>query len=418
MLFTLQGAAKLMIQDLAAFAKYAYKKTWYDVTIQFLRTVFAVIPTLPKADRPTKAEYKELVQMRKNVIQFNNQWLLKHLTLADRDFKVLPYVVNDKLERKKKQPKVLRENNIIYAKTASQQGKEHFFRSVCNGFSFKRQAGIQYVGKCGYLHHFDPYLKLGPYHYEMASHEPMVMVIHDLFSKLEMDYLVETSKPNLSRTRGKDKNNDGYKHEFKGGKRRRIVHKTVQHWLDDVKYEQLLSEPDELDTNWNYTLESEVLFKLTRRLEIATTLKISGKYGSTSYQTTNYGLGGLCETHIDPHGYLEGTELPPNRQLLKRSGDMIATIMGWIEEAPVGGATAFIHPYHEVTVWPTKGSAAFWFSLDRRGYRDKQTVHGGCPVIQGSKWILNKWVYYFDQVDRYPCTLNVADKHQAFTGVY
>lgn len=43
------------------------------------------------------------------------------------------------------------------------------------------------------------------------------------------------------------------------------------------------------------------------------------------------------------------------------SGDMIGTVMAWINDEPVGGATAFIEPYNEVTVWPTKGSAAFWF---------------------------------------------------------
>ena len=29
----------------------------------------------------------------------------------------------------------------------------------------------------------------------------------------------------------------------------------------------------------------------------------------TKYQVTNYGLGGTCETHIDPYGYLEGFKL-------------------------------------------------------------------------------------------------------------
>ena len=28
------------------------------------------------------------------------------------------------------------------------------------------------------------------------------------------------------------------------------------------------------------------------------------------YQTTNYGLGGLCQTHLDPHGYFDGIIVP------------------------------------------------------------------------------------------------------------
>ena len=100
------------------------------------------------------------------------------------------------------------------------------------------------------------------------------------------------------------------------------------------------------------------------------------------------------------------------------SGDMFGTVMGWIHDEPVGGATAFIYPYQEVTVWPRKGSAAFWFSLKKRGHRDLRTIHGGCPVIKGTKWILNKWVYYFDQMNRFPCSKNMEDYVEPFSGHY
>lgn len=49
-------------------------------------------------------------------------------------------------------------------------------------------------------------------------------------------------------------------------------------------------------------------------------MNLTGKYSSTDYQTTNYGLGGLCERHLDPHGYLEGAHLPPFLKGLKQSG--------------------------------------------------------------------------------------------------
>jgi prolyl 4-hydroxylase len=49
-------------------------------------------------------------------------------------------------------------------------------------------------------------------------------------------------------------------------------------------------------------------------------------------------------------------------------------------------------------VTPRRGALAFWYDLDAKGYRMPSTIHGGCPVLKGSKWILNKWVYYFNQV--------------------
>ena len=57
----------------------------------------------------------------------------------------------------------------------------------------------------------------------------------------------------------------------------------------------------------------------------------------------------------------------------------------------------------EGTIMPKKGSAAFWYNLTSDGYRDPFTRHGGCPVLKGSKWILNKWMYSFDNFAKFPC---------------
>jgi len=52
-------------------------------------------------------------------------------------------------------------------------------------------------------------------------------------------------------------------------------------------------------------------------------------------------------------------------------------------------------------IMPTRGSIAFWYNLDRKGYRDLRATHGGCPILKGSKWILNKWIYYYNQVNHH-----------------
>ncbi len=63
--------------------------------------------------------------------------------------------------------------------------------------------------------------------------------------------------------------------------------------------------------------------------------------------------------------------------------------MGYLSEVEGGGATTFLVPNREVTVWPRRGSISFWFSLTKDGRRDMKTIHGGCPVLKGSKWIFN-----------------------------
>lgn len=86
--------------------------------------------------------------------------------------------------------------------------------------------------RCFFLHHFDPYLKLGPFKYEVASESPFIIVFHDILTELEMTHMVTKSKPNLSRSRKMDEGNVGQIHEFKSGKKRKIIQKTVQHWID------------------------------------------------------------------------------------------------------------------------------------------------------------------------------------------
>ena len=54
---------------------------------------------------------------------------------------------------------------------------------------------------------------------------------------------------------------------------------------------------------------------------------------------------------------------------------------------------------------PKKGSAVFWNNLKAQGATDILTAHGGCPVLVGSKWITNKWIYGHDQALKFPCNL-------------
>ena len=51
-----------------------------------------------------------------------------------------------------------------------------------------------------------------------------------------------------------------------------------------------------------------------------------------TFQTTNYGLAGLCETHIDPSGEVmqENLEMSLEKKYIKSKGDMIATLMAWL----------------------------------------------------------------------------------------
>jgi prolyl 4-hydroxylase len=125
-----------------------------------------------------------------------------------------------------------------------------------------------------------------------------------------------------------------------------------------------------------------------------------------SFQTTNYGLAGLCETHVDPGSYVNTNSIIPyESRFIRGRGDIIATIMAWLGDVQAGGGTGFQYPDGEMLVEPIRGSAAFWIDLRANGNLEKKSSHGGCPVLMGNKWILNKWIYAFDQWRNYPCDL-------------
>ena len=62
-----------------------------------------------------------------------------------------------------------------------------------------------------------------------------------------------------------------------------------------------------------------------------------------------------------------------------------------------GGATVW--PYAGVSVFPKKGDATVWYNLLRSSDLDLFSIHKGCPVILGGKWIGNKWISVNGQWD-------------------
>jgi len=78
--------------------------------------------------------------------------------------------------------------------------------------------------------------------------------------------------------------------------------------------------------------------------------------------------------------------------------------MLYLNEVKLGGATVF--PSLNIIAQPIKNAGIFWYNYKRSGDVDRQSVHAGCPVILGEKWVANKWIREFSQEFRRPCSLD------------
>jgi hypothetical protein len=129
------------------------------------------------------------------------------------------------------------------------------------------------------------------------------------------------------------------------------------------------------DPQVHSVLDSKVL-KISKRLELALRMNVTSRFSSSTYQTPNYGL---CETHIDPGGYIRSGTGDLDYHVLM--GDVIGTVMAWLSDVKAGGGTAFEYLNREMLVTPTRGSLAFWTSLVANGELEPESSHGGCPVL-------------------------------------
>ena len=134
-----------------------------------------------------------------------------------------------------------------------------------------------------------------------------IYVWFEFFFKLK--FLISHFQPHLSRERVPDHNNIGNPSQFRYGTKKTIIHKTVQHWFNDVSYNDSLVKYNAnskgphskltfddftmsvLDGYDKYTIEDSVMFKITKRFELATQMVIQNKFSSSNYQVRAiYGL--------------------------------------------------------------------------------------------------------------------------------
>ncbi|ODM89783.1 Prolyl 4-hydroxylase subunit alpha-1 [Orchesella cincta] len=218
-----------------------------------------------------------------------------------------------------------------------------------------------------------PYWTINPLKVELKKSNPPVWQFHDFLSDDTMAHIKKAAIPKFSRA--------GVIHDSKLRTEYTDERTSMSTWLSDY------------DSN---NVRDPILFKLNKRMELLTGFAIIKPQSSHALQVVEYGsLGGHYEFHWD------ATEKPTE---WSGTGDRIATLFMFLSDVLAGGYTAF--PYLGIAVRPEKGSVILWFPLHLNGKPDFRTMHGGCPVIFGTKLAANKLILHNENFLKYKCSLN------------
>jgi prolyl 4-hydroxylase len=137
------------------------------------------------------------------------------------------------------------------------------------------------------------------------------------------------------------------------------------------------------------TSESSNLDKddpLIARIEdkISKVMGIQPELGET-VQGQRYAVG----QEFKPHHDFFYTDQKYYLKEAQTGGQRTWTAMIFLNEPEAGGQTAF--PELDLKITPRTGNLFAWNNMDVTGEPNKFTLHQGCPVIAGVKYIITKW---------------------------
>lgn len=258
--------------------------------------------------------------------------------------------------------------------------KDAMYEALCR----EEQKSLQELAKlrCFLRETVIPYYKAKE---EVVNYEPRIAIFHDVISPTSIEHLKSVASKGFTRSTVFLENTGPDGHVTYGK-------------LDNVRVSQ---------TSWLGTDEYPELSRLENRIKLTTGLSAeykSVRSHSEKFQVLNYGVGGMYTVHYDYTGYMLGIPSNPlDSDDIRTSGERMATWMFYLNDVKAGGATVF--PEVKTRIPVAKGGAAFWYNVRPSGVTDPRTLHGGCPVLVGSKWVSNKWIREEGQMDRRLCGL-------------
>ena len=214
----IQAIRKLSSIDLLLIAKRADESGYLGTAANIIKSALNAPKNQMFSEKEQKTFMKNLLKFKKDILTKHNGYLEKSKSVVTDKYVFNPYMLDENLERKKKQPKFIKSEQVTdtiqiidaIMNDGMAKFKTDSMLKTCGGI---RRKNIHSVGndlgsvseadihQCRLVHHKDPYTKLGPFKLEIVHHEPFLMVIHELFTEEDTNYLVDWARPRLSRKR-------------------------------------------------------------------------------------------------------------------------------------------------------------------------------------------------------------------------
>ncbi|XP_070553568.1 prolyl 4-hydroxylase subunit alpha-2-like [Ptychodera flava] len=235
------------------------------------------------------------------------------------------------------------------------------YEKYCRGELPKQTADVQRHLKCYYVNDH-PLLRIQPIGVEMLNtNNPRALVFKNFLSDRECDIIKNKAKP--------------------------LLHKSNVLWDDTQPFRDTRVS----NTAWLYENDDPepYLMTIAKRIGAVTGLNVET---AEPFQVLNYGMGGMYEPH---HDYAFNVDVLEYR---------LATFLMYLSDVNWGGGTVFTLLGRRAL--PNKGDALFWYNMKRSGEFIPNSLHAGCPVLLGEKWIVNKWFSYLGQEEHFKCGLS------------
>ena len=209
--------------------------------------------------------------------------------------------------------------------------KEEVLRSVCREELVKSAVKLNYGHKrfSTFISHREPYIKLGPFKVEAISTQPLRVLVHDFFTMDEMSWIQKASSLKIFSPKNVEEMSlrpdqlteketpilsaiQSFSLRFNSVTYNEAVKYTLNPQANistpyvpsAIKgpYSYSIDSPAPYVTSllndpYSYSIDSQIMLRISRKIERFTRMNITSRYGSDPYQSSFYGIGGKYLGH-------------------------------------------------------------------------------------------------------------------------